>query len=130
MKKIVLALTLLVFMACTKQNADTILQVNVTQNPISSGQTVSATFLATIHGGFKPVKVRLQWYQETANKENPQLLSSTEMVFDYRTTHSICGSTRVMNFSGLYNYYWARLIWDDAQGRHVLDTEKAYCRPL
>ena len=132
MKKLFFILSLLIFISCTKENVNepTELNVQIIQNPVEglNVQSASVSFIGTITGSVKKIPVKVEWIKETSTNENPEVMSTTEIVFSEGRPEPKASSCLVKQHAGYASYYYARITWSDSRGLNTVQSTKALCK--
>ncbi|MEN6619590.1 MAG: hypothetical protein ABFC28_08900 [Rikenellaceae bacterium] len=129
MKKLLVLFVLVLLMGCKKEPQPTVLNLAITQQPTGgyNVETVSATFTGSITGDIVPVVVTIEWWWENGYHTDQKMKSTNNYTFSSATMNAFTTSWAAS--AGYYhlNYFWIKIKWTDANGAHVMESNKAYC---
>lgn len=128
----ILLIAIVALVSCSKEQlpvSNTTFDVLITQQPVGglNVATVSTTFMGLMTGTVNPVTVTSEWFVESQYHENAFVISSSLITFNEGTTITKSTSCQVLDPYRYSVYYWNRLTWIDASGKHTIESSKVYC---
>lgn len=128
----VFATAVIAVLSCTKENVPplkTQFGVVITQQPIGglNVPTVSATFTGEVLGKVIPVDVKVEWFVENATHENAFVIREEIIKFTGENYRVRSTAVQVLDPYRYSVFYWARFTWTDDEGKHTIDSDKAFC---
>lgn len=127
-------IAIVLFSGCKKVNDSVedkrLLSITITQNPTGGSQIEQLTVKFDGTLACLLVEARVEWWWEDSNHQNAKHKKNDFFTFSSPNNNVVISKTAVYTAETgniLMNYYWVKIYWDDENGNHVVESNKAYC---